>query len=354
LYAGNDWLEGKYKGDVWGDAVTNSIEYDTREAWVFLRPYGAVDIKLGRQVLTWGTGELVFLNDLFPKDWQSFFIGRDAEYLKAPSDAVKISLFSSLANVDVVYTPRFDADRYITGRYVSHWDGSLGSLTGRNANASTDRPDRWWRDDELALRIYGNIGGSEYAFYGYRGFWKSPAGQTSAGTKRFPALDVYGASVRGAVTGGIGNAEIAWYRSREDQSGRDPAVRNSELRYLLGYARELGRDLTASLQYYVEHMLHHARYRSGVSDSEAGDQFRHVVTLQCTKLLMDQNLELSLSAYLSPSDRDAYLRPLARYKYSDHLTMSLGANIFVGDCHHTFFAQFEKNTNIYLAIRHSF
>jgi hypothetical protein len=34
--------------------------------------------------------------------------------------------------------------------------------------------------------------------------------------------------------------------------------------------------------------------------------------------------------------------------------MSLGANIFVGDCHHTFFAQFEKNTNIYLAIRHSF
>ncbi|MFW6031595.1 MAG: hypothetical protein ACOC9T_03300, partial [Myxococcota bacterium] len=32
-----------------------------------------------------GTGDLVFLNDLFPKDWRSFLLGRDLDYLKAPS-----------------------------------------------------------------------------------------------------------------------------------------------------------------------------------------------------------------------------------------------------------------------------
>ncbi len=62
-------------------------------------------ITLGRQILTWGTGDLVFINDLFPKDWVSFFIGRDVEYLKAPSDALKVSAFSSWANLDLVYTP---------------------------------------------------------------------------------------------------------------------------------------------------------------------------------------------------------------------------------------------------------
>jgi hypothetical protein len=350
----NDWLECKYKGDLWADGVTDRIEYETREAWAFFRPLDFVDVKLGRQVLTWGTGNLVFLNDLFPKDWQSFFIGRDAEYLKAPSDAVKLSLFADLFNIDLIYTPRFDADRYVTGRYVSYWDSTLGRRAGRGAAMATDRPAAWWRDDEIAVRLYRNIAGWEYAVYAYRGFWKRPAGQTASGENRFPALDVYGASVRGAITGGIGNAEIAWYRSREDQNGTDPAVRNSEMRYLVGYARELGRDLTASLQYYVEHMLHYARYRAGVSGSEARDRFRHVVTLEGTQLLMNQNLELSLSAYLSPSDRDAYLRPLARYKYTDHLTLSVGANIFFGDCRRTFFAQFEKNTNVYLAARYSF
>jgi hypothetical protein len=42
--------------------------------------------------------DLIFINDLFPKDWESFFIGRDTEYLKAPSDAAKISLFGDWAS----------------------------------------------------------------------------------------------------------------------------------------------------------------------------------------------------------------------------------------------------------------
>ncbi len=56
--------EFKCKGDVWADGITERIEYDTREEWLFARPSDILDIKVGRQVLTWGTGELVFLNDL--------------------------------------------------------------------------------------------------------------------------------------------------------------------------------------------------------------------------------------------------------------------------------------------------
>ncbi len=48
-----------------------------------------VNLKIGRQVFTWGTGDYLFINDLFPKDYESFYIGRDDEYLKRPSEAVK-------------------------------------------------------------------------------------------------------------------------------------------------------------------------------------------------------------------------------------------------------------------------
>jgi hypothetical protein len=108
------------------------------------------------------------------------------------------------------------------------------------------------------------------------------------------------------------------------------------------------------LQYYVEQMLNYGSYRRHVSSRWARDRYRHVITLQLTQLLMNQNLELSLSSYYSPSDEDAYLRPCITYKYTDNLTLQTGANIFFGDHPHTFFAQFRDNTNLYAAIRHSF
>ena len=354
LFSYTDWAEFKYKGDVWGDGVTEKEEYDTREAWIFTRPTDFLDIKIGRQVLTWGTGDLVFLNDLFPKDWQSYFIGRDKEYLKAPSDAAKISFFTDPANIDVVYTPKFDSDRFITGRYVSYWNGTQERLAGRDEMVTSDTPDRWFKDDEIAVRIYRNIRNYELAIYGYRGFWKRPGGQTTSGTAIFPKLNVYGASARGQIGPGIGNIELAYYQSVDDESGTDSRINNSEMRYLAGYTQDIGKDFNVGIQYYVEHMMDYGEYRKSMTGGSAWDQYRHVITLQLQKLLLNQNVELSLSGYFSPSDRDAYLRPHIRYKYTDHLSLEAGANIFLGEKSHTFFGQFKDNTNIYTAVRYSF
>ena len=351
LFTYADWAEFKYKGDVWIDGVTEQGEYDTREAWIFSRPADDLDLKIGRQILTWGTGDLVFLNDLFPKDWQSFFIGRDSEYLKAPSDAVKLGIFNNLVNVDLVYTPRFDPDRYITGEYLSYWHNAEGRHVGKDENIHANRPDRWFRDDEIAARIYRNVNNYELALYGYWGFWKRPGGQNADGRALFPDLHVYGASVRGQVGLGIGNLELAYYDSIDDADGDNRLINNSEMRYLVGYNQDLGKDLNASLQYYVEQLLDYNAYKKNLVDGHTRDRFRHVLTLQLTKLLFNQNLELHLSSYYSPSDQDAYLRPKIHYKYNDHKSMEVGANIFWGAEPHTFFSQFENNTNIYAALR---
>ena len=347
-------VEFKYKGDVWGDKVSEHCEYNTREAWIFSRPNDLLDIKIGRQVLTWGTGDLVFLNDMFPKDWQSYFIGRDKEYLKAPSDTAKISIFTSLANIDVVYTPKFDPDRYITGKYISYYNWDLKRMAGQDAVVAVDQPDRWFYDDEVAVRVYGNIHNYELALYGYRGFWKRPEGEAMSGTAIFPELNVYGASARGQVGFGIGNIEIAYYQSADDKSGSNPRINNSEMRCLIGYTQELAKNLNAGLQYYIEYMLDYSNYKRSLASGPALDRDRHVVTLQLAKLLMSQNLELSFSAYYSHSDNDAYFRPNLRYKYSDKIVLEGGANIFLGKESYTFFGQFENNTNIYAAVRYSF
>ena len=131
---------------------------DLREANVSWTPMDFCDIKVGRQILTWGTGDLLFINDLFPKDWNSFFIGRDDEYLKAPSDAIKVSLFSELANLNVVYTPAFNPDRYIDGRRISYYNPVLGRSAGRDAEVRPLRPNEWFTDDEIATVAVPGIG----------------------------------------------------------------------------------------------------------------------------------------------------------------------------------------------------
>jgi len=349
-----DWADLKFKGDVFGYIGTERAYLDLREAYIFSRPFDFMDFKVGRQILTWGTGDLVFINDLFPKDWQSFFIGRDTEYLKAPSDAAKISLFSDWANLDVVYTPQFDPDRFIAGERLSYWSSNLGRLAGLDAIVRTDRPNRWFKDDEIAVRLYKNINNYEFALYGYRGYWKSPGGQNASGQSIFPDLNVYGASVRGASGKGIGNLEFGYYESAGDQSGKDPLVNNSELRYLIGYTREIGKDFTAGFQYYVEQMLNYSRYMDNLSSGPARDEYRHLTTLRLTKLLMNQNLRCSLFTYYSPTDKDVHLRPNVNYKVNDNLAIEIGANIFFGDHLNTFFGQFQDNTNFYVGLRYSF
>lgn len=355
VFTYNDWADFKYKGDIWYDGILGEARYDTRELWMFARPTDFMDVKLGRQILTWGTGDLLFLNDMFPKDWQSFFIGRDTDYLKAPSNAVKFSFFHDFANVDVVYTPQFDSDRHITGDYISHWNGNLARRVGRDNLVVTDKPNRWFKDDEIALRIYKNINNYEYALYGYSGYWKSPGGQNVSGIATFPKLNVYGASVRGQLGDGIANAEIAYYQSADDRNGTNPLINNSEMRYLVGYTQEIAKDFNVGLQYYVEQMLRYDGYTGGLgANSPARDEYRHVLTLRLTQLMMNQNLRLSLFTYYSPTDRDTYIRPNVNYKVSDDMAVEAGANLFYGKQPNTFFGQFENNSNIYTAIRYNF
>ncbi len=340
-----------------------TIDLETGQGWLDLRearftatPLDFMDLKIGRQILTWGTGDMLFINDMFPKDWQSFFIGRDTEYLKAPSDAAGISFFTGLFNTNIIYTPRFNADRYINGSRLSYYNPILGRIAGRDAIIQTDNRNSWFTDDELALRLSRNIAGYEAALYGYRGYWTSPAGMDPVnGKATFPRLGVYGGSIRGTAGPGIANLEFGYYDSEENRNGSNPMAKNNELRFLAGYEQELATDFTAGLQYYLEYMFQYDEYREVLAPGQhPRDEARHVITLRLTKLLMRQNLMLSFFGYYSPSDKDFYFRPNIHYKIDDNWAAEVGGNIFWGEDNWSFFGQFRRDTNVYTGIRYGF
>ena len=349
------WLLARIKAELVGDAVTDSGGGELREAFLLVSPLPFADLKVGRQIMTWGTGDLLFINDNFPKDWEAFFIGREDEYLKAPADAARLSLFFAEINLDLVYQPRFFPSRYIDGERISYWSPLTGGLAGRHQRLVDETRKSWFADDEFDLRLYRSFNGIEAAFYLHEGYWKTPEGMRGDGRLFFPRLRSLGFSLRGNLLGGLAHAEAGYYDSRDDGAGDDPLIRNSEWRLLLGFEHELGRDFSAGFQYYCEWMAAYDDYRAALpAGSPARDEIRHLLTLRLTKLLLQQNLRLSLFTYYSPSDQDAHLRPQFSYKLTDDWLLSGGANLFFGDKDYTFFGQFADNCNLYLGLRYNF
>lgn len=350
-----------FKGDFLADQLsdgTNNVDVDIRQAAIAIRAARWLDIRAGRQVLTWGTGDLVFLNDMFPKDWQSFFVGRDDEYLKAPSNSVKLTFYNGLFNTDVVWTPTFESDRYITGERLSFFSPMAGGLVSAESMGGpvvAADPARTIENGEVALRLFRNVKGYELALYGYSGFFKRPlAFDPALNLPTYSELSVYGGSVRGNLLGGVANVEGAYHDSRKDRDGNNPFVPNSDVRWLAGYERELFANFTMGLQYYAEWIQ---KYEELLANSPAPqfeeEEIRHLATTRLMYRMRQQTITAMLFAFYSPSGQDGHLRPSVSYKWSDAVNVTAGGNVMFGD-DHTFFGQLQENNNVYFRIRYSF
>jgi len=343
-----------FKLDILQDAVEDKTDLQLREANITIFPSKYWELKLGRQILTWGTGDLVFCNDLFPKDWNSFFLGRDNEYLKAPSDAIKFSMFTNLGNFNLIISPKFTPDNYITGERMSYW-GPNG-LTGNTFNDT--RPAITLKNMEYHFRYSKIFGDLEFALYTYKGFMKRPLGYDFINNLVFfPKLAAHGVSFRKQVFGGIINLETCYYDSIDDRNGQNLAIENSMLKSLIGFEKEIMQDFTAAFQYFSEYMLNYSDYKNSaiaLNQPIYKEKNHDWITLRLTNLQKQQTLTLSLFTYYSPAEKDWHLRPNANYKINDNLSIACGANIFFGKYDYTFFGQLEDNTNAYMRLRYAF
>ncbi len=342
------------------DGVDSGLQLNLREALMDMSLSDSVDMRAGHQVLTWGTGDLVFLNDLFAKDWQSFFSGRDDEYLKAPSTSLKFSFYGDGANLDFVWTPVFAHDQFIEGERFSYFSPMSGSqVAAPTGKLSPEYPDESFSNGEFAARLHGSAqlfgsSSTEWALYAYRGFWKQPNALNSNGQAYFSPMNSLGASLRTNVANGIGHAEFAWYNG-EDDSGADPMLPNNQLRFLLGYEQELLPKLTMAVQYYLEHIQDYEALVANDGDSPyRPDENRELWTLRLTYSAMQENLIMSWFSFYSPTDQDYYHRPSVKYRFNDELSLTVGGNLFGGKQEHSFLGQFENASNMYARVRWSY
>jgi hypothetical protein len=349
-WSGDSFLVA-FKGGVLYDGYTSEVEGELRDFNLAMSPAETLDVKLGRQVLTWGTGDLLFLNDLFPKSWVNFFAGRDDEYLKDPSDAVRVTSYTDTINIDFVWTPEFEPDDYLTGDRFSFFSPAANGILAPTPPLSAEEPNK----GELAARFFRNIGSTEIAFYLYEGYFKRPIAFDESMRPAFAPLSVLGASARRPLSKGLFNFEFAYHLSKDDRSGVLPGVPNDQLRFLVGYDFEAVTNLNVGFQYYLEWTQDHdALVENAPNPSTEPDEYRHVLTNRLTYRALQDKLMWSLFTFYSPSDDDYHMRPVVTYRQNDRWSYTGGMNLFGGRHVHTFFGQLEDNSNAYFRVRFNY
>ncbi len=343
------------KTDFYHDSIDDEFDLNVREAYIDYS-YRAFDFRFGRQILTWGIGDLLFINDTFPKDWEAFFSGKPLEYLKVGIDGIKIRHSGNFINSELVIVPFFESDQLPSSDRFYIFN-PFPSIPFRFEK----KPDRTYNNTEVVLRLYRRIFDADVSLYFYRGFWKQPSALLDdflnpfAITFIYPELSVFGISAQKSIFSGVLGVEAGFYDSREDSKGNNPLIPNSQIRALIGYSRQLWSDFTLGIQYYVENMQDYDAYKELVPlGFPKKHHTRHLWTLRLTQFLKYHTWKLSLFGYYSPTEKDYYFIPDVSRKINDHFSIAFGANIFGGEDEATFFGQFSKNDNLYANIRYDF
>lgn len=338
------------KGDFAYDHLGRGEQSELREVYV---DYAASnwDLRAGRQIVTWGLGDLVFVNDVFPKDHEALFAGRPLEYLKRGVDAVKLGAYPGFASFELVAAPSFRESRVPHERRFHVFD-PMPAVGDRE----TVRPHR----AEAGLRIYRDVAGYDAALYLYRGFQRAPSMRPDSIlaptriTLFHPKLSVYGASVSGRAGDGVLSLEGAYYDSRQDREGTDFTVPNSQTRLLAGYQFQPIEDLSLSFQYYAEYMHEYGAYLAALPAGFPIEKRRsHTLTARITRLARHQTLRLSAFVLRNTSNGDYFINPELHYSFTDKVWGTIGLNLFGGKPSGQL-GQLSPDDNAYLQVRYEF
>lgn len=338
------------KGDFSYDHLGHNDQSELREGYV---DYAASDwdVRIGRQIITWGLGDLVFVNDFFPKDHEALFAGRPLEYLKRGVDAVKLGAYPEFASFELVVAPVFRESRIPDANRFWLYD-PMPAVT----NLETVKPGQW----DVGLRAYRDIAGYDAALYLYRGFQRTPSMRIDnmmAPTKItcfYPRLSIYGASFSGRAGEGVLSLEAAYYDSRGDRAGNDFTVPNSQTRALIGYQLQPMEDTSLGFQYYAEVMHDYGAYLAALPTGFPADKrWSHTVTARLTQFFLHQTLRLSVYASHNDSNGDRFVNPELRYSFTDRVWGAIGANLFGGKPWGQI-GQLARDDNLYLQARYEF
>ena len=334
------------RAEAWSDDGIGTSGARVREAFVETAFADAATLKLGRQVLSWGVSDYVFVNDLFPKNYDAFFTGAGFDRLKEPVDAARLAVSTAGVDVEAVMA-KARSDTAPDARRFAALAGTRDALGVDDEGNGT--PD-------AMVRVSGHVGTWDAAAY---------VGRLRSREVRFfvdgsrlqrerPLTSHAGFSVTGNAVGGV-----AWLEGavRHVASTRAWVVSRyavgSNVKAIAGYSRELASDVQVTAQWQIETATAYGRYVAALAPGiRPVHRTQSILHLRAQGRWRNQTVTAGMQAFVS-DEGDAHVNPFAIWSPADGWTIEGGANLFSGKPD-TRYGAFRGDSNAYLTARYSF
>jgi hypothetical protein len=327
------------------DAISHDQTVGLREATLAWQPVADLDVKAGRQIITWGVSDYLYVNDIFPKNYDTFFTGGSFDRIKEPVDAVHLAWHGPADFELVVARPK--ADRMPSpARFVA----VAAALNARQADETHDAK------VDIALKASRSVGGWDLAAYAARQTSREQRVFVDGAGLRFdrPRLWHLGASATGNAAGGVMWMEAAARHVEGNRQGVvDRHFPGSTAKFIFGYSRVVTEDVTASAQVQVESALDRRQYvQSLVPGVRPVGAFNPVLHLRVAGHWVNQTVGAGAQLFAG-AEGDTHFNPFASWSPVDGWTLEAGANLFRGRPD-TRFGTLRHDSNFYTAARFSY
>ena len=309
-----------------------------------------LEVKAGRQIITWGVADGLRITDLIsPMDYTEF-MANDYDDIRVPVNAINLKYPGESFSAEVVFVP---VPEYFV---LPTSDDNPWQMTAPNGMQMdlSGTPAKRIKNSEIGGRLRFFLENLDFSLTALHTYNKSPVTiasfnphqQTAVIKGIYESMNVIGGDVSIPAGEIVIRGEVAAY------FGEPIALKNSmdywrrsSFNALLGIDWYAGDNWTVMAQYMHKVIMD---YREVLGT----EQNTSMITARISKEVLNNTLKLSVYGMFDVDNVGFYVRPAADYLLSDQITLSLGAD-WLGGRRGTF-KTYKKNTQIWVKGKYFF
>lgn len=303
-----------------------------------------LELKLGRQIVTWGVADGLRLTDLIsPMDYTEF-MANDYDDIRVPVNAIDIKYPGESFSAEVVYVPVPEYFVMPSGK-DNPWDMPVPAGARMDLSGT---PEKRFKNSEVGGRLRFFLENLDFSLTAMHTYNKSPV--TVAGFDPdansvlikgiYEPMNVVGGDVSIPAGELVIRSEVAAY------FGEPIALKN-----MSGYERKKTFNGLIGIDWYAgDNWTFMAQYMHKIIMDDYGglgtEQNTSMITARISKELLNNTLKLSVYGMFDVDNVGYYVRAAGDYLLNDQITLSLGSDLLGG--RRGIFKTYNKNTQIWV------
>ncbi|MBQ2560149.1 MAG: hypothetical protein II565_06155 [Fibrobacter sp.] len=302
-----------------------------------------LELKLGRQIITWGVADGLRITDLIsPMDYTEF-MANDYDDIRVPVNAINLKYPGESFSAEVVFVPVPEFFVIPSGE-DNPWSTPLPPNTSMDLSGT---PEKRIKNSEYGGRLRFFLENFDFSLTALRTFNKSPVTIATYNPETenvvikgiYEPMNVFGGDISIPAGELVIRVEMATY------FGEPIALRNSSdymlkktFNGLIGFDWYAGNNWTFMAQYMHKFIIEH-------TESLGMEENTSMLTARISKEILNNTLKLSVYGMFDVDNVGFYIRAAGDYLLSDQITLSLGSD-WLGGRRGTF-KTYKKNSQIW-------